>query len=206
MFTSKCLALAFLFLLFGASSPLLSQESSDQAPSPTSQAQTDRASFELQLSVIVTSSDPTTKGTMPQTLEPVIKQLRQSLPYANYRVVATYNNRGKSGSNVESSGMLACDTILSASISGFPCFYEYNLVPVRLTADGVEIPRARFGFRVPTPVGGSLGSTPIPVNYQSTGIATELSLREATPTLVGTMTTNKPDQILVIVLSVKRTQ
>ena len=43
------------------------------------------------------------------------------------------------------------------------------------------------------------------INYQPAGITTKISLREGSPTIVGTLNTNRPDQTLILVISVRRT-
>jgi hypothetical protein len=205
MSTPRCAAFALVFLLFGASSPLFGQESTAQVPSAV-----DRTNLEVQLNVIVASSESTVKATMPQALEPIVRQLRQTLPYTNYNLAVTYTNRVKGGARTESKGILASEMIFGQSLSGPPCFYEYSMTAVRLTVDGpnqaVEIPLFRFGFRLPIPIvmNRSEGTAAASFNYENAQVMTELSIREATPTLVGTMTTMKPNQLLVIVITVKR--
>jgi hypothetical protein len=198
MSTSKSIALTFAFLLFASSSPLSAQE-------PTTRAKTDRSNLEVQVHLLVASSDAAAKDTVPQALQPFVRELRQSLPAANYILAGTYTSRMKAGSTIENKGMVAAKLLMGQEYSGVASFYEYTMT-VALATDGpvptVEIPRFRFGLQLPL----FSGMNPPKYDYHFTGITTELSLREATPTLAGTMTTIIPNQMLIVVISVRRTQ
>ncbi len=45
---------------------------------------------------------------------------------------------------------------------------------------------------------GSTNSYPV-INYNPVGITTEMSFREGAPTVIGTLNTNRPDEMLVLV-------
>ena len=65
MSTSKSIALTFAFLLFASSSPLSAQE-------PTTRAKTDRSNLEVQVHLLVATSDAAAKDTVPQALQPFV--------------------------------------------------------------------------------------------------------------------------------------
>ena len=205
MATSKSIALTFAFLLFASSSALFAQEPTNQTTSATSRAKTDRSNLEVQVHLLVASPDAAAKGTVPQALQPFVRELRQSLPDANYSLAGTYTSRMKAGSTTENKGMVAAKLLMGQEYSGVASYYEYTMT-VALAKDGpgltVEIPRFRFGLQLPL----FTGMNPPKYDYHFTGITTELNLREATPTLAGTMTTIIPNQLLIVVISVRRTQ
>jgi hypothetical protein len=205
MSTPKFVALAFAFLLFLSSSPLFGQQPTTKATSAGDEATTDRFNLEVEINLIVASSDPATKSTMPKSREQIFKQLQKTLPGWNYSLAATYTNWVKNGSSVESKGVIAADLVQGRDLTGTTAPYEYTM-KVKLATDGpnpaVEIPLFRFGLQLPTIV----GMNPFKLEYHLTAITTELSLREATPTVVATLTTTNPNQILVLVVSVRRTQ
>jgi len=205
MSTSKSIALTFAFLLFASNSALSAQEPTTQTTSATTRAKTDRSNLEVQVHLLVASSDVAAKETVPQALQPFVRELRQSLPDAKYNLAGTYTSRMKAGSTIENKGMVAAKLLMGQDYSGVASFYEYALT-VALATDGpaltIEIPRFRFGLQLPL----FTGMNPPKYDYHLTGITTELTLREGTPTLAGTMTTINPNQFLIVVISVRRTQ
>jgi hypothetical protein len=91
-------------------------------------------------------------------------------------------------------------------------FYEFTLTQVRLGSESdnqsIDITRLRFNLRLPVVTGmnrgeGNAPATPV-IGYELAGLTTELGLREGTPAVVGTMTTSKAGQLLVLVITVKR--
>jgi hypothetical protein len=171
-----------------------------------------RLNFEVQLHLLIASNETGEKGNVPQSLESVVKQLRPSLPYANYRVVATFVNRLTDGGTLELKGALSSALLTTGLPTPLPqSAYEFTLFQVKLDTDdegkpAIQIPKFRFGLSLPVITGTSRAEGIFPaVTYQPAGITTEVSLREGVPTLVGTLNTSRPDQMLILVTSVKRT-
>lgn len=179
------------------------------------EVKTGKLNYEVQLHLLVASSEAGEKGNIPQSLEPVVRQLKPLLPFPNYHLAATFVNRVQDGGNLQFSGIGAADLFVAGPRSlSYPTHYEFTLERVKLdTSDAsqpmIEIATLRFGLQVPIVTGTSNGdsnSQPFPViNYQPAGITTRISLREGSPTVVGTLNTNRPDQTLILVISVKRT-
>lgn len=182
--------------------------------SAAADAKHEQLDFEVQLHLLVASSE---KGetNIPPALDAVIKQLKQSLPFANYHLTATFVNRVRDGGTLELKGVVSSDSFAGgAATSPSQTFYEFTLFQVKSAAHdpnspAIEINKLRFGLRIPVVTGvsrteGNNTTYPI-VNYEPTGITTEITLREGSPTVVGTMTTSKPGQILILVITIKRT-
>ena len=187
----------------------LAQNSSSPVP-----PQTARVSCDLQLQLLLASNDGRSKGNLPPTLEPTVRQLKSSLSFTNYRVVATFLNRIRDGGTLEAKGILPSGTFApDPANSTSPIFYEFTLFGVKLDTDTseqlVQINRLRFGLQVPIVSGTSRNegsSTGFPaINYNPVGLTTEVNFREGVPTVVGTISANRQDEMLVLIVSVKRT-
>ncbi|PWT88688.1 MAG: hypothetical protein C5B55_12690 [Blastocatellia bacterium] len=192
----KGLSVICLLLVLLTAHTVSAQSSAGDASKPN---------LEVQLHLLVASNEPG-EGRLPTTLEPIVKQLRSTLQLTNYRLTATFANSVKNGNSLESKGVLPSDAFAQGP-SG-PVFYEFTLQ--RITASeapnsSIDISQLRFGLRVPIIM--STGTPPAlaNINYEPTGVTTSLTLREATPTVFGTLSMNKPNQLLVLVISVKRT-
>jgi hypothetical protein len=182
----------------------------------TTTNQAARISCEVQLQLLIATSDGGEKGNVPQTLEPLVRQLKSSLPATNYRLAAIFINRVKDAGTLQVSGILPSKYFASDPVaSGSPVFFEFTLADIKLDTEGggetfIRIPRFRFSLRVPTVAGitrAEAGTPSYPIiNYNPIGINTELSFREAAPTVVGTINTSKPDEVLVLIITVKRSQ
>jgi hypothetical protein len=140
----------------------------------------------------------------------MVKQLKSSLAFANYRLVGTFTNRIRSGGTLEARGVLSSEVI--SPVTNNSIIYDFTLGQVRVAVDdnqSIEILKFRFGLRMPILVEMSRGDANTPathsINFEGLGLTTELSVREGSPTVVGTMTTNKPGQLLVLVINIKRT-
>ena len=106
--------------------------------------------------------------------------------------------------------MLSSEVI--SPVTNNSIIYDLTLAQVRVAVDdsqSIEIPKLRFGLRLPIIMGMSRADANAPatpaINYEGLGLTTEISVRESSPTVVGTMTTSKPGQLLVLVVTIKRT-
>jgi hypothetical protein len=172
-----------------------------------SNVKVDRPDLEIQLHLL-TATNESAERNMPQALESVVRQLRSTINLNNYRVAATFTNRIKSGGNLEVKGILPPEVFTPfTNMSGF---YEFTLMQINLAGEGdnraIDITRFRFNLRLPVVTGMNRAETPATpvIGYELAGLTTELGLREGTPSVVGTMTTSKAGQLLVLVITVKR--
>lgn len=169
---------------------------------------------DVQLHLLAASNEPVGGGNVPPSMEGVIRQLRAALPFSNYRVAATFLNRVGDGGTVEVSGVGGLPLAAGTANSTSPTFFQFHLSNVRLFAgaDGqqfIQVERLRFGLKVPiqtASVSGEGGKTGYPViQYQDTGITTQVSVREGTPTVVGTLAASQPGESFILVMTLKRT-
>jgi hypothetical protein len=152
---------------------------------------------------------------VPQSLEPVVRQLKAALPPSDYRLAATYINRVRdnSGFEVKTAG---AGPFASAQTQGqlAPSFVQLNLGGVKLLDPAsaqptVHVNQFRLGMKVPiqtASVSRNNGEAASPViHYEDVGLYTQFSVREGEPTLVGTLNSGRPGQLFVIVVTIRRT-
>jgi hypothetical protein len=171
----------------------------------------DETNLDTQLYLVVATNQEVDDSKLPAAIEPLMKQLRQSLPFKNYRLAATLINR------VKNNGRLNLKWVggplgVTATPSINPSFNEFKVVGVKLTTDAAGQPVVRmdgfsFGARIPIQIGAVASSGPaaVPViNYESTGLSTDISMREGEPVVVGTLNIGPSGDAIILVMSAKR--
>jgi hypothetical protein len=204
---------ALLCLLIGSAQFTFAQETA-QTPRAVSETRgDDEINLDTQLHLVLASNQPTTNARMPALLDPVVRQLQADLPFKNYTLAATLLNRVKNGGRLSVrwiGGPLAAPS--SATLST-PSFNDFTIEVVQLgtAGDGSRIVRLRgfnFGSRVPVQTGATVASTgnfSMPsISYEPTGLHTDISLNEGEPVVVGTLNVGPSGDVLVVVISVKR--
>ena len=186
------------------------------AGSLTVQAQNidpDDANLETQLYLIVGTNQDVDEPRLPATLDNVVKQLRASLPFKNYRLAATLINRVKNEGRLELSfigGPLATQSIAATSTA--PSFSQFKIRQVKLSRNSenqsiVQMLGFNFGTRFPIqspgPIAANGAVTPI-LNYENTGVYTDISMREADPVIVGTLNVGPSNDAIILVVSAKK--
>lgn len=190
------------------------------AGSLTVQAQNndpDESNLETQLYLIVGTNQEVDEPRIPAALDPVVKQLRGTLPFKNYRLAATLINRVKNEGRVELSwigGPLA--TVSGAASGGVstatPSFSQFKVRQVKLVRNSENQPVVQmlgfnFGARIPIQVSGAIaanGAVAPNFNYENTGVATDISMRESEPVIVGTLNVGPSGDAIILVVSAKR--
>lgn len=170
--------------------------------------------YDVQLYLLVGSNQTSARGDVPQSAEAAVKQLRAVLPYKDYRLALTFLNRVQEGGRLEYSGVGGLPLAGTQVGSGSPTFLQFSLGEIRTAANAagqpvVQVSHLRFGLKVPvqtaTVSGGESNKSSYPViQYQDTGISTQLSVREDVPTVVGTLPADKPDETFVLLMTIRR--
>lgn len=203
------LALVLTFALSASQQVFAQTDSSSQSPAKAKSDSTTGLEVQLYL-VVATKSANTEEEKMPSALDAVTKQLRATFPFRNYRLAATLLNRVKNGGKLYlrwAGGPLLAS---SAATTATPGFNEFNVNAVRLIQDDagrdlIEMANFNFGARIPiqTSVASNGSSVPV-VQYENTGITTDITMREGEPTIVGTLNVGPSGDALIIVVSAKR--
>jgi hypothetical protein len=213
IFNSILLTCLALVLVASSAQRTLAQD--DNKPSQSSKTQTkdDETNLDTQLYLVVGTNQDIGDAKLPAALDPIIKQLRSSLPFKNYRLATTLINRVKNDGRLSLRWAGAPLMASAAATARTPSFNEFNVRQIRLVddADGRKLVRMdgfNFGARIPIETYSAVASNgnPTPViNYENTGLTTDISMREGEPVVVGTLNVGPSGDAIILVMSAKRT-
>lgn len=208
-----------LFLASGGFDVQAQAGDTPQAPAKQQEAKDDEPNLDTQLYLLVGTNQDVDDPKLPAFLDPVIKQLRATLPFKSYRLAATLLNRVKNEGRLELSWIGGPLASTSSPQTLTPSFSNFIIRQVRLarTSDGqqmVQMQGFNFGARVPIQTGQAVAANPgtLPtggfptINYERTGVATDISMREGEPVIVGTLNVGPSGDAIILVVSAKRTQ
>ncbi len=209
----RVIMLAFICAVIAIAAPLTTAQESSQSSRAVMQKDED-ANLDVQLYLILASNREVEDIKTPAVLDPVIKQLRDSLPFKHYNLAGTFLNRVKNNGHLDVSWVGGPFAIHGSTAQSNPSFSQFASV-VRLIAgdngaDVVRLNEFRFGTRVPiitqiTPTNASTSASPYPVvNYEQVGLRTDLSMREGTLVIAGTLNVGPSGDAIVVVVSAKR--
>ena len=183
------------------------------AQSQTASTETDETNLDTQLYLIVGTNQDVDESKLPASLDPVVKQLRAALPFKNYRLAATLINRVKDEGRLDLSWIGGPMAAAGATTNVTPSFSQFKVRQVKLmrNTEGQQVVQMlgfSFGARIPiqNSVIAATGTIPPAFNYENTGLATDISMREAEPVIVGTLNVGPSGDAIILVVSAKRTQ
>ncbi|PWT95180.1 MAG: hypothetical protein C5B55_01635 [Blastocatellia bacterium] len=185
---------------------------SEQGTAQQAVAASDETNLDTQLYLIVGSDRDVPDSRLPTALDGVVKQLRSALPYRNYRLAATVMNRVKNEGRLNLR-WLGGPFATAASSSVTPSFSEFRVRTVKLVRNTegqpiVQMINFTFGARIPIQTGTAIASNgpaaPV-INYENTGLDTDISMREGEPVIVGTLNIGPSGDAIILVVSAKRT-
>jgi hypothetical protein len=170
--------------------------------------------LDTQLYLIVGTNQDVVESKLPASLDPVVKQLRATLPFKNYRLAATLLNRVKNEAKVELSWISGPLASSAANANLTPSFSQFKVRQVKLVRNSegqqmVQMQGFNFGARIPIQTSGAIaanGAVAPVINYENTGLATDISMRESEPVIVGTLNVGTSGDAIILVVSAKRTQ
>ena len=174
----------------------------------------DETNLDTQLYLIVGTNQDVDDARLPASLEPVVRQLRASLPFKNYRLAATLINRVKNEGRLELNWIGAPPASpLAAASNVTPSFSRFSIRQVKLVRNAenqqiVQMLGFNFGARVPIQTPGAIaanGAVAPTVAYENTGVSTDISMRESEPVIVGTLNIGPSGDAIILVVSAKRT-
>ena len=157
-------------------------------------------SIQTQIYLIAASDEVGDSVAFPKEIEAVVTQLKATLKYKNYRYLNTFINRVNDGGSIETSGT---GDIKTNSSSNVPTIMQCKMSQVRLATDNtgreaIRISKFNLGVRIPVQV--SQGN----IQYNDTGLTTELSLSENSLVVVGTANMGLTDGAIIVVVSAKK--
>lgn len=168
--------------------------------------------LDLELYLIAATSQPR-EGKIPASLDPVMKQLHETLPFKNYSLETTLLNRVKNGGSLSLSWLIGA--LPNSSVSNRPpIFGEFSIGRLSLVLDGnggqtIQLLRFGYGTRVPIQTSTLMapaGNNSAPVfGYEEVGTKTDISVREGQPAVVGTLlNASSSGEAIVLAVCVKR--
>jgi len=171
----------------------------------------DETNLETQLYLIVATNQEAADVKLPAALDPVLRQLRASLPFKNYRLVSTLINRVKNDGRLQLNWVGAPMTSIAATAPTTPSFSHFNIRQVRLvrTNEGqqlIQMAGFSFGARVPIQMSAiaANGEVRPTTSYEQTGLGTDISMKEGEPVIVGTLNVGPSGDAIILVVSAKR--
>lgn len=204
----------FWALIFGAlvaAAPSTFAQDSNQQARTSAQKEED-VNLDTQLYLILATNRDVEEGKIPPALEPVMKRLRDALPFKHYTLAGTFLNRVRNFGRLDVSWVGGPFLVPASVATNNPTFSQFTAA-VRLSTDesGREVVRMnefKFGARVPLVTAQTTNAStglPIPViNYESIGLRTDISMREDTPVIAGTLNIGAAGDAIVVVIAVKR--
>ena len=205
-------AILFAILFLGVATCSQQVFAQSSATVAQSEKQEDETNLDTQLYLLVATNQDVDDAKLPAALESVVRQLRASLPFKNYRLAATLINRVKNDGRL-SLKWIGGPLVPSGAVSNnTPSFNEFRVNNVKLVRNPenqsvVRMEGFGFGVRIPvmTPSAASNGpSVPI-INYESTGLNTDISMREGEAVVVGTLNIGPSGDAIILVMSAKST-
>jgi hypothetical protein len=166
-------------------------------------------SYEVVLQTLVASNSANNKTDVPQALSNVVKRLRTNYSYPSYRLTSTFLQR------IANTGNIEFKTISSEAIPNqernLSTFFDWSLsglqsLPNVKGQNSIQFQSFRFGQRVPliNSIKDESGRTSSVVTYEQIGLTLQrFSLGENSPTVIGSLSTAKSDELMFLVLTVK---
>ncbi len=153
---------------------------------------------QMRLWIVIGAKAPIANAqALPEDLEPVVKELRSTLRYSNYALMAATVNRVARGIMVEGSGVAEPEALGMAVKPEQPVLYTYRLrQPAIVTANdrpALSTESFNFGMRIPIDVGK--GS----IQYQNVGFETPVTVRDKEKVVIGTTTMG--DKALIVIVT-----
>ena len=180
----------------------------------TAETKDDETNLETQLFLILGTNQDVSDARLPASLDPVVKELRETLPFKNYRLSATLINRVKNGGRLDLSWVGGTLASRSDASSLTPSFSQFRLREVKVVRNNegqsiVQMLGFHFGAQIPIQTSGAIaanGAVAPNFKYENTGLATDISMRESQPVIVGTLNVGPAGEAIILVVSAKRTQ
>jgi len=175
-------------LVFLCAAALAAQESAPvPLPAPLN--------IEFAVYMLVGSPDAAKNEPIPDTLEPVVKQMRAVFAYKGFRVAETLLLRSRSGKGAEASSFSPLP-----GVDGVKTYYQFRFkhaeVVNRAGARTIKIDELRAGVRVPYKTSASGGQ----YQFADIGFNTDLDVKEGQKAVVGKGSMEGNEALIVVVI------
>lgn len=194
----------------GAASHRVLAQAGESSQASMSVKSDDATGLEVQLHLIVArkTADGDEEKLAP-SFDAVLKQLKATFTFKSYRLATTLLNRVRNGGRLSLRWVGSPLLAPSAATTSTPGFNDFNVQMVKLDKDGagrdvVQMHGFNFGARIPIQIPSVASAGAPTIQYENTGITTDISVREGEPTIVGTLNVGPSGDALIIVVSAKR--
>jgi hypothetical protein len=155
--------------------------------------------IEVIVSVIGASSgsDLPAGQEMPETMAPVVKQLRAIFPYKNYQLLSSMLLRSREGARAESKGIMKPISGTSSHPSDYNIAYDDTSTSVAAVKPVIHLRNFRFFAAVPVQM------SPSQYTRSDVGLVTDVDLPEGQKTVIGKANVESSDSALFVVLTAK---
>ncbi len=209
IFMSLIVVSLCLFITTGKAAAQQSQ------PQQSAQPRASAANMNVQIYLLVASSQQSQDERLPQSLDEVMRELRSSLPFRSYRVMTTLVNRVQDNGKLDVrwiSNTLS-PTANDQTFAHTPSFTEFHVDNITLSNDAQgrrNVRLAGLGLSTHVPIlTGTLpsqnGPSPV-IQYESVGLSTNVTLRENEPSVVGSLNIGTAGDAIILIVSVKQPQ
>jgi hypothetical protein len=153
---------------------------------------------QMRVWIVIAAKSPITNAqSLPEDLEPVLKELRSTLRYSNYALMAATVNRVARGIMVEGSGVAEPTALGLAVKQEQPVMYTFRLrAPAIVTTNdrpALSAESFNFGMRIPIDTGKG------GIQYQNVGFDTPVTVRDKEKVVIGTTTMG--DKALIVIVT-----
>lgn len=159
-----------------------------------------RKNIELTLYLLLATEEPLSGARIPDQLQPVVRQLKNTFAYKGYHLLETIVSRARDGEMVQMSGAFPfrpADSSVATQLKEATGIYSSHS-SVNLSADekGRIVSINNLGLRVEMPRVGASGNQP-------TMVMTSIDVREGQMAVVGKTSADGSPNALIIVLTAK---
>lgn len=180
---------------------LLSLTNTFAQTQPKPQAET---SYDVVLHILTASNNSGDKSSVPTTLSNVVKKLKTIYSFTNYRLDSTFLQRVANNGSID---FKSVDNTPTQNQENRPqSFFDWSLLGLQIlpNASGqnlIQFQSFRFGQRVP------IRTTTDGFNYEQIGLTIQrFSMSENVPTIIGSLSTSNPNELTLLILTVKPAQ
>ena len=147
--------------------------------------------------IVIGSKTPIPNAqSLPEDLEPVVKELRSTLQYSHYALMAANVSRVSRGIQAENSGIAEASSIGMAAREGQPIVYSYRMREPTIVKNGDRsaVSSAGFRFAMRFPIDTGKG-----IQYQDVGFETPVTVHDKEKVVIGTTTMG--DKALIVIVT-----
>ncbi|HEX7192677.1 MAG TPA: hypothetical protein VF381_14005 [Thermoanaerobaculia bacterium] len=152
---------------------------------------------QMRIWIVIGGKSPIANAqSLPEDLEPVLKELRSTLRYSNYALMAATVNRVSRGLAVEGSGVAEPAALGMTAKQDQPIMYTYRLRQTAIVTanDRPALSTESFNFSMRIPIDTGKG-----IQYQNVGFETPVTIHDKEKVVIGTTTMG--DKALIVIVT-----